>query len=138
MNRVRVTAISVAMVVTMTGGVRAGSNSTFDFLRSDVSARAGAMAGSFVSVMNDPTTIFYNPAGLSTLETPMGSIGFFKHLLDINAGFVAYSQPIEDLGYFGAGIVYVNYGSFDETDDLGNKLGTFGASDLAFTLGYSS
>ncbi|MEK7671023.1 MAG: type IX secretion system protein PorQ, partial [Bacteroidota bacterium] len=117
----------------------AGSNSTYDFLRADVSARAGALAGSYVTMMNDATSIFYNPAGLSTLEKPAGSLGFFKHLLDINSGYVTYSQPYEDLGYFGIGVLYVNYGSFDETDDLGNKLGsTFSASDLALSLGYAN
>jgi hypothetical protein len=108
----------------------AGSNATYDFLRTDVSARAGAMAGSYVTMTNDVTSIFYNPAGLSTLEKPAGSL---------NSGYVGYSQPYEDLGYFGVGILYVNYGSFEETDDLGTKTGnTFGASDLALSLGYSN
>lgn len=116
----------------------AGSNSTYDFLRTDVGARAGALAGSYVSIINDPTTLFYNPAGLSTLETPAGSIGFFKHLLDINSGYVVYSQPYEDLGYFGVGIVYMNYGSFTRTDELGNQLGTFSSNELAVSLSYSN
>jgi hypothetical protein len=114
------------------------SNTTFDFLRNDVGARAASMAGSFVSVTNDPNILFYNPAGLSTLENSRGSIGYFKHLLDINSGYASYSQSYEGIGYFGVGIVYVNYGSFNETDDIGNVLGTFGASDLAVLLGYSN
>lgn len=114
------------------------TNTVYSFLRNDASARAAAMAGSFVTVANDPNIIFYNPAGLSTLDTPMVSVGFFKHLLDINAGYVSYSQPYETIGYFGAGIIYTNYGSFDQTDDLGNKLGTFSANDLAFMVGYSN
>ncbi|HXG00631.1 MAG TPA: type IX secretion system protein PorQ [Bacteroidota bacterium] len=118
-------------------GAYAGSNSTYDFLRTDVSARAGALAGSYVSIMNDPTTIFYNPAALGTINRAAGSIGFFKHLLDINSGYVAYSQPYEDLGYFGVGVLYMNYGSFTRTDDLGNTLGTFSANELAVTLGYA-
>ena len=116
----------------------AGTPTAYDFLRTDVGSRAAGMAGSFVSITGDPNTIFYNPAGLSTLEKPMGSLGFFKHLMDINAGYVAYSQEFDNLGYFGVGAVYVNYGSFNETDDLGNVLGTFSASDMAFTLGYSN
>lgn len=117
----------------------AETNTIYSFLRNDVSPRAAALAGSFVTVTGDPNSIFYNPAALSTLETPMGSIGFFKHLLDINSGYVSYSQSLEDLGSFGAGIIYTNYGTFDETDDLGNNLGnTFTASDFAFVLGYSN
>jgi len=112
------------------------SNTVYSFLRSDAGARPAAMAGSFVSVSNDPTVLFYNPAGISTLDVPRGSVGFFKHLLDINAGYAVYSQEIPEIGHFAAGVLYTNYGSFDETDDLGNTLGTFSASDLAITLGY--
>ena len=112
------------------------SNTVYAFLRNDVGARAAAMAGSFVSVTNDPAVLFYNPAGIPTQDVPRGSVGFFKHLLDINAGYAVYSQEIQEIGYFAAGIQYTNYGSFDETDDLGNTLGTFSASDLAITVGY--
>lgn len=129
----------VLLFVFVCGTLPAGTNTTYDFLRTDVSARAGALAGSYVTMMNDVTGIFYNPAALSTLEKPSGSLGFFKHLLDINSGYVAYSQPYEDLGYFGVGILYVNYGSFAKTDDLGNSLNTtFSASDIALSLGYSN
>jgi hypothetical protein len=117
---------------------RAESNSAFNFLRNDVSPRAAALAGSFVTITNDPNSLFYNPAALSTLENPMGSVGFFKHLLDINAGYISYGQQYEDLGYFAAGILYTNYGSFDETNEMGTSLGTFTASDLSLTVGYSN
>jgi hypothetical protein len=117
----------------------AGTNTVYDFLRFDVSSRAAAMAGSFGAVLNDPNSIFYNPAALGSIETPKGSIGFFKHLLDINVGYVSYSQPLgEDVGWFGTGAIYSNYGSFDETDELGNVLGTFSASDFAFVAGYAN
>ncbi len=129
--------LSAALILFARSASFAGSNSTYDFLRSDVSARAGALAGSYVSIMNDATTIFYNPAALATIEQPTGSIGFYKHLLDINSGYAAYAQEYEDLGYFGVGVLYMNYGSFNRTDDLGNTLGTFSANELAVSLGYS-
>ena len=130
--------LTLVLATVSTHNAFAVTPTAYDFLRADVGSRAAGMAGSFVSISGDPTTIFYNPAGLSTLDKPMGSLGFFKHLMDINAGYVAYSQEFDDLGYFGIGALYVNYGSFNETDDLGNVLGTFSASDMAFTLGYSN
>ena len=116
----------------------AETNTVYTFLRTDVSSRAAGMAGSFVGVINDPTTIFYNPAGLSTLTTPMGSVGFFKHLLDINTGYAAYSQEIPDAGFVGASVLYTDYGSFPRTDEAANDLGTFSAGDLAVIIGYSN
>lgn len=129
-------AMLLAMMCAST--LHAGSGSTFEFLRNDVGARAAALAGSFVSITNDPNALFYNPASLSTLDAPRGSVGFFKHLLDINAGCASYGQSFEDLGYVGAGIIYMNYGSFDQRDEVGNQLGTFNAGEFALVLGYAN
>ena len=116
----------------------AGTTTAFSFLRNDASARAAALAGSFITVADDPNTIFYNPAGLATIADRRASIGFFKQLMDINAGCASYSTDVEDIGRFGAGILYTNYGSFTETDAVGNTLGTFSANDLAVSFGYAT
>ncbi len=114
------------------------SNTVYDFLRSDVSARAAALAGSFVTIVNDPNVLFYNPASIGTLEQSSGSVGFFKHLLDINSGYVSYGQEFEGIGHFGVGVLYTNYGSFTETDESDNTLGTFNAADFAASVCYSN
>jgi len=116
----------------------AGATTAFSFLRNDASARTAALAGSVVTITDDPNMVFYNPASLATIEGMRGSIGLFKHLLDINAGAVSYSTEIEDIGRFGVGLLYTNYGSFNETDAVGNTLGTFGANDLALSIGYAT
>lgn len=112
----------------------AGERTTYDFLRQDVSARASAMAGSFVSMHGDPTGIFYNPATIGTAPSPQALFGYTSHLLDIKSGFAAYSQEVEEIGMFGLGVNYMNYGTFDRVDDHLNKLGTFGAGDMAVSL----
>jgi hypothetical protein len=119
-------------------GASAQETTAFAFLRNDVGARAAALAGSVVSLTNDPVLLFYNPASLGTLASPSGSAGFFKHLLDINAGYAVYGQEIAGVGHVGAGVIYTNYGSFDRTDEFGNTSGTFTASDIAFSAGYSN
>jgi hypothetical protein len=55
----------------------------------------------------------------------------------MNLFSITASTELEDIGRFGAGIKYFNYGSFDEADEFGNRPGEFGAGDLAFILGYS-
>jgi hypothetical protein len=114
------------------------TNTTYAFLRLDNGARSAAMAGSFVSITDDPSVIFYNPAGLGTLTSGRASFGFLKHLLDINSGYAAYGQQFRDWGWFGIGISYINYGSFEETDVVGNRLGTFHANEFALLGGYSN
>jgi hypothetical protein len=134
----KATGIILAALLFFSQTALSQSNTVYDFLRSDVSARAAALAGSFVTVVNDPNVLFYNPASIGTLEQSSGSVGFFKHLLDINSGYVSYGQEFEGIGHFGIGVIYTNYGSFTETDESDNTLGTFNAADLAASVGYSN
>ncbi|MEE9288005.1 MAG: type IX secretion system protein PorQ [Bacteroidota bacterium] len=134
----RVGAVVFLTIIFCTPSFAGAGETTYNFLRNDVGARAAAMGGSFIAVKNDVNMLFYNPAGLSTLEKKQVSLGFLKHLLDVNSGHISYSQQFRNLGWFGAGIDYIHYGEFTRTDSRGNKLGTFGATDLALVLGYSN
>ncbi|MBI3579767.1 MAG: PorV/PorQ family protein, partial [Ignavibacteriales bacterium] len=116
----------------------AQSKGTYSFLRNEVSARAAGLNGSFVSMTDDPNVLFYNPAALPTISGTKGSVGFFKHLLDVNGGHLAYTQFVEGIGSVGAGVTFLDYGSFTETDESMNTLGTFGATDIALVLGWGT
>ena len=136
-SNIRCGTIIALLLCFLCSGKTLAQNSTYNFLRNDVSARSAAMAGSFVSIRNDVNAIFTNPAGLASITRTQASFGYFKHLLDINAGYASYAQELSGVGMVGIGINYVNYGTFDETDALANKLGTFGAGDLAVSLGFA-
>lgn len=114
--------------------LNAGERPTYLFLQNDVSARASAMAGSFVSMQGDAAGLFYNPATISTLTAPVASIGYTGHVLDIKAGFAAYVQNFEDIGVVGLGVNYINYGTFNGMNDQGISTGSFGAGDMAMSL----
>lgn len=131
-------ALVVLLIIIASNQSFSQSQSTYDFLKLDVGARASALGGSFITQTNDVNSIFYNPAALSTLSGRKASVGFFKYLLDINSGNVSYSQRYKDAGYFGAGLRYINYGSFEKKDASANSLGTFSANELALSLGYSN
>jgi len=128
----------VLLIILISNSAFSQNKTTYDFLRLDIGARASALGGSFNSNINDVNSIFYNPAALSTLKNRQATVGFFKYLLDINSGNFAYSQRYKNVGYFGAGIRYINYGSFEKFDEQSNSLGTFSANELALSLGYSN
>lgn len=130
--------IIVFLVVVQTNLSFSQSNTTYSFLNLDIGARASALGGSYISALNDVNSIFYNPAGLSTLNNKQAAFGFFKYLLDVNSGNVSYSQRLKNSGYIGGGIRYINYGSFEKFDEQSNNLGTFSANELALSLGYSN
>jgi hypothetical protein len=113
-------------------------SSTYDFLHLDVSARAAALNGSFVSMTNDPNVLFYNPASLATISAPKASVCYLNHLMDVNAGSLSFAQYMESIGNIGAGVTYIDYGSFNETDAYQNILGTFGARELAVIAGIAT
>ncbi len=124
---------TVALVI-FVSCISTAQTSTYSFLLSDVSARSSAMAGSFISMRDDINTIFYNPAGLSTITKPQASFGYLKNLLDINSGYASLVEEVSGLGMAGLGVNYVNYGTFDKTDEFANKIGTFSAGDLAISV----
>ncbi|MBS1515810.1 MAG: type IX secretion system protein PorQ [Bacteroidetes bacterium] len=111
------------------------TNTTYNFLRLDVGARASSLGGSFTAAENDVNVIFYNPGAISTVQGKQASVGFYKYLLDINSGNAAYVQSYPGIGNVGVGIQYINYGSFDRYDVNSNNTGTFGASDIAISFG---
>jgi hypothetical protein len=111
---------------------------TYNFLRTDMSARAAALNGSFVSMEDDPNVLFYNPAAIATITTPKVSAGYVNHLMDVNAGTLCYGQYINGIGNIGAGVIYMNYGSFNRTDEFLNVLGTFNAADVALIAGIAT
>lgn len=111
--------------------------SSFEFLRTDFSPRTIAMSNAFSTLRNDVSAIFINPAGLAFSEGRQFGVPYTKYLLDISGGYMAYTQPVEGFGILGASIVYIDYGTFKETDEFATETGSsFSASDLALTLSW--
>jgi hypothetical protein len=131
---VRRVMLTVCLVVpVLASGQKKG---TYDFLRLEAGARIAALSGSSVALTDDPNVLFSNPGTLPTLSAPSASAGFLKHLLDVNSGTLVYGQSIGQYGTVAGGIVFVDYGSFDKTDESFNVLGSFGARDLALVGGW--
>ncbi len=110
----------------------------YDFLRNDASARAAAMGGSFITVLNDPAGLYYNPALLTTVDSMQASFTFFKHVLDINSGAATVATNLEGIGHVGVGVSYNSYGSFKRTDRSGQDIGEFGANDIVAVVGWGT
>jgi len=114
------------------------AQSTYEFLRLDMSPRAAGLGGSFVANADDPDVIFYNPAGIKLLSNLPVSFSFTKHLMDFNFASLSASKEFENIGRFAAGFKYANYGTFTGADEFANKTGEYGAGEVALLLGYSN
>ena len=117
---------------------RAQAVYVYDFLHNDASARAAGMGGAFVTIANDPSGMYYNPATLNSVDSTQASFTFFKHLLDINSGSATIATSLEGVGKVGFGVSYTNYGSFDRTDRAGQLNGTFGSNDIVAVVGWGT
>lgn len=79
------------------GQQRAGTSSG-TFLKIGLGARAVGMGESFVAVANDPTAIFWNPAGLASMQRQELSVNHASWPGDVNYEHVAYVLPVQRLG----------------------------------------
>jgi hypothetical protein len=115
-----------------------GGDNTYEFLNLSSSARIAAMGGKMVPVKdNDLNLVFCNPALLNSemdRTLTFSGVGYFA---DIKYGYVAYAQDIKELGSFAAGMHYVNYGDFTETDVTGQVIGEFKAAEYSLNLSWA-
>jgi long-subunit fatty acid transport protein len=79
------------------GEQRAGTSSA-TFLKIGIGARATGLGESFVAVANDPTAIYWNPAGLASLQRQEVSLNHISWPGDINYEHISYVLPVQKLG----------------------------------------
>src|SRR3990167_5077129 len=83
-----------------------------------VGARVSGLGHAYTAVADDAYSVYYNPAGLGTLDRPELGTTYSKLLTGLSDGsnpsnsFIAYAHPIEGgrRGTFGAGWNYFTVG----------------------------
>ena len=99
------------------GDQRAGTSSG-TFLRIGVGARAVGLGESFVAVANDPSAIYWNPAGLASLQRQELALSHVEWPGDINFEHIGYVVPVRRLGGSLAFQLGVLSTEIDETTEL--------------------
>ncbi len=103
----------------------------FTFLRYPSSARANALGGHTVSLVEtDPSLIFHNPALLGAEMDQMVNLNYMNYIADINVGSALYTKAIRERSAWGIGANFISYGEFTETSPDNSVLGTFSAKDV--------
>ena len=126
------------MLLCQAGMAQKGGESTYSFLGLTNAARVAALGGEMVSLMDDDINlVFHNPALLSPGMHSNLSLNYVNYFAGVNFGYASYAYSAGEIGNFAAGMHYVNYGTFDRTDELGVSQGTFRASEYALNLFYS-
>ena len=116
-----------------------GGQHAFEFLRLPQSPHISALGGANVAnPMPDVSLALQNPALMRPVLHNQLSLAYNSYYAGISVANLAYGYHVANLNTsFIFGIQYLNYGSFDATDNIGNVIGTFKATDFAASLGAS-
>ncbi|MGB2981353.1 MAG: PorV/PorQ family protein [Candidatus Zixiibacteriota bacterium] len=117
----------------LAGDGDAGTRSA-QFLKLGVGGRAVAMGGAFVGVADDATAIYWNPAGLASVNATELSFMHLSWLQDVSYEYFALAQPIKKWAVFGWSMSYLHMDKLQGRDQQGEPTSDFTASDMAITF----
>ncbi|RMF60471.1 MAG: hypothetical protein D6748_04020 [Calditrichaeota bacterium] len=110
------------------------------FLEIGVGARAMAMGGAYVAVANDPTALYYNPAGIVWMENIQVELMHNEWLVGTNYEFIGATTPLPIMrSSLGFSLILLDYGeqpvrTVERPEGTGE---TYGARDYAVSLTYA-
>jgi len=116
-----------------------GTNAA-SFLEIGVGARAMAMGGAYVAVANDPTALYYNPAGIVWMNNVQMEVMHNKWLVGTNYDFIGATMPLPfGNSSLGASFITLNYGeqpvrTVERPEGTGQ---TYSARDYAVALSWA-
>jgi hypothetical protein len=118
-------------------GQTSGGGYSESYLLRDVGARALAMAGAYTATANDPSAIFYNPAGIASLSNvPTANISVSSLGYNRSYSNLAWAQSINENFGIGIGINGMTNGSFVGRNNKGQEIGNY--NDLQYTMGVTA
>jgi hypothetical protein len=108
-----------------------------EFLNWGAGARSMGMGRAFTALADDPSAIYYNPAGLALqnpLQITVQHVFLFE---DTFFDFGAITYPLSGIGTFAFGYIRLSSLNYDGRDSSWNDLGSFTIGQQAFMLSYS-
>jgi len=118
--------------------MRAGT-STANYLEIGYGAAGNSMGDAYVSLVNDASAIYWNPAGLAELEQSEVMVLTQPWIANISSSFAAVGLVLPRIGALGLGLINVNYGEMEVTT-LAMQEGTgemFTPNDIVLSLSYA-
>jgi len=118
--------------------IRVGTTAA-EFLSIGYGPAGCSMGDAYVSIVDDVSGIYWNPAGLSYMEQTEVMFNYQPWLVDINTFFIGAGVVLPRIGVLSIGTIGVDYGEMDVTtveqqDGTGER---FSMRDYAFTFSYS-
>ncbi|HEM49289.1 MAG TPA: PorV/PorQ family protein [Caldithrix sp.] len=120
-------------------GPHRNGTTAMNFLEIGFGSSGLAMGEAYVSMAEDISAIYWNPAGLAFMKHSEVQFSIQPWVVDINTSFAGAGMVIPSLGTIAVGLIYLDYGQMDVlTVDYPEGTGeVFSASDYAFSLSYA-
>lgn len=130
--------VTIILILTLLSAKsQIGGTGVYPFLDFTYSARISGLGGGLiVTPMEDPSILTYNPSLISDHFHQTFSAHFVDHFSNSAHGSALYSHTFKKAGSYALEMRFIGYGTFEQTDDAGNVLGTFSAGDYVATLGW--
>ncbi len=131
------------LLIALPFAINAISNSTMTFLIIEPGSRANGMGNAYVGVVEDAYAGWWNPAA-TAFNRKTQFAGMHSNWLqgsginDLYYEYFGWNQYFEDIGNIGLNVVWMDYGSQEQTDPNGNSLGTFSSNEFAIDGIYAS
>lgn len=110
----------------------------YQFLNIPVSAHSAALGGANISIVEDDATLMWtNAAMLTNVSDKTIVLGYNSYIESSHLMTAGFVKSIGERGTWALGARALNYGSMDETDEMGNVTGSFKANDMDFQTSYS-
>ncbi len=112
---------------------------TANFLEIGYGSAGVAMGDAYVSVANDLSSAYWNPAGLAFMDKSEAQFSIQPWLVDINTSFVGVGLVLPRVGTLALNVTQVGYGDMDVTTmDMQEGTGEkFNATDFAVGFSYA-
>ena len=121
------------------GFSQVGGKSVYQFLNMMTSPRQAALGGKVITIYDyDVNQAIFNPAVINPDMDNQLSANYGNYFGEVSYGTGAYAYTWDRrVQTLHVGVSYVNYGTFEGRDEIGNLTGDFTGSEGALSLGYA-
>lgn len=107
-----------------------------NFLKIGIGARAVAMGEAFTALVDDGSSLYWNPAGLTQIKNRQFFATYNMWFQSISQGYLSYILP-SGKNVLGFALNYVDMGKIQGYDEAGSPTYEFGASDVLLQIAYA-
>jgi hypothetical protein len=141
-KKIAVILSAIGLLLPQSQALFAQGEATVIFLLITPGARATGMGNSFVSIADDATATYWNPAGMAFQTKSQVSLMHTNWLpqlaSDLYYDYASVVHEIEGLGTIGGSITFINLGSQTITNEQAQELGTFSSNEWSAGLSFGT